>query len=108
MRGGILLDFHGTELQEASQSWWGMKQANKTIIPTSEQDKVGISFVTISDKILDMQFVGADYSVIGLYTAVVLTIGRFVRMSFSGGAFRVIVEELWEPGGVFDWFFCLL
>ena len=53
----------------------------------------GISFFTISNPIFP-ELAGVGYSVIGLYVTVVLAVGRFVRLSFSGQLGRVEHTEL--------------
>jgi len=80
----------------------GKQKSSNGTSSTDDQQCFGSQFWTVSNPLFPELGV-ASYSIIGLYVTVVLAVGRFVRLSFSGQLSRVIYEQLHEVDEIVDY-----
>jgi len=71
----------------------------------SKGSQVGVEFITISNPIFKnpLGFTGFTYSVVGLYSIVVLTVGRFVRLFFANLMILIPYEDLHDVDDLVAW-----
>ncbi|XP_064202838.1 piezo-type mechanosensitive ion channel component 2-like [Anguilla rostrata] len=96
----ISLNLHRTTNSSGqTQLWWIVNQINpgKISLSPSKQERVNekLELYVFSDKVSppSLGFL-AGYGIMGLYTTVVLVIGKFVREFFSGISHTIMFEEL--------------
>ena len=68
-----------------STSWWQLTEGD-----------VSPSFIVLSDSVPAFATL-SSYGIIGLYVAVVLTVGRFIRMIITDLTLRIMYEDLPNP-----------
>lgn len=82
--------------------WWNVNETLSTGVPCPEpQDKkcgpsaTELTLITLNDRAAPAGFSFiSGYGIIGLYVSLVLVVGRFVRVFFSGASTQVMYQEL--------------
>ncbi|KAJ8337164.1 hypothetical protein SKAU_G00383840 [Synaphobranchus kaupii] len=95
----IFLNLKRSKVGDQTQLWWVVNQSRpgklniSKSVQASQKDK--LELYVFSDKVSppSLGFL-AGYGIMGLYTTVVLVIGKFVREFFSGISHTIMFEEL--------------
>lgn len=86
----------GTFGSPQNPEYWSINCSLPNIEPTATSVS-GPFFVTASDDVPKDSSLLSSYSILAFYLTFVVAVGRFIRLSFSDLAQKIIVEDLPEP-----------